>query len=158
MTELHSCASELRSRCCLYWHSGSGIPVRYQSIVVPTGSPYSGTRLVTAFLFILVSDWPDAGQSGILAFKKHSTMFAVNLFVSLETNTVRLQKNPWFDGAKSASSRIEIHESLSEEIREFWLTEGSVLYNCVEENPSIHYIFLYGGIYCDFRHPTWDYG
>ncbi len=39
------------------------------------GVPYSGTELVPAsvFLFISVPDWPDAGQSGILVFKKRQT-------------------------------------------------------------------------------------
>jgi len=49
--------------------SGNGI-FHYQ-----TGSPYSGARLVpaSASLFIPVTDCPDAGKSGILAFEKRDT-------------------------------------------------------------------------------------
>jgi hypothetical protein len=158
MTKLHSCASALRPMLPVstfwLWYP-SPVPEHCGTDWVPLFRYQTGYSNIS---FILVSDWPDAGQSGILAFKKHSTVFAVNLLISLETNTVCLQKILDSYGAKSASSRIEIRESLSEEICEFWLTEGSVLYNCMEENPSIHYFFLYGGIYCDFRHPTRDYG
>ncbi len=48
------------------------------------GLPYSGNGLFPAsvFLFIPVTDWPDAGQSGILAFAKHVTK------VKRNTNTL----------------------------------------------------------------------
>ncbi len=52
----------------------------------PTCVPYSGTGLVlaSAFLFIPVPDWPDAGQSGIPAFKMNRLSYCIWLAKSRE--------------------------------------------------------------------------
>ncbi len=64
------------------------ISLRYRSIPVSrNGSYYPGTGLVpaSAFSFIPVPEWPDAGQSGILALIKNtpctSTMQAMDKYI-----------------------------------------------------------------------------
>jgi hypothetical protein len=82
-------------------------------------------------LFIPVPDWPNAGLSGIPAFKTHFTkVHVVNLFISCEINTVRLRKNPWI--VRSQICKFTRRNSGKLEWgnpRVFWHTEGSVSHN-----------------------------
>ncbi len=56
--------------------AGIGIPASCIAVRYRTGSSYSGIGMVqaSAFLFIPVPDWLDAGQSDIPAFKKRGTL------------------------------------------------------------------------------------